>query len=299
MPLAVIVHGGAWSIPEELLAAHKAGCREAVLRAWRVLQEGGSALDAVEAAIVQMEDDPTFDAGVGSFLNADGEVELDAGLMNGSDLAAGAVAAVHRVRNPICLARHVLRSEHVLIVGPGAARFAEQVGIPLCAEADLVVDRERELWHRMKATSPDWTEVLFGRKEFSTVGAVAVDQNENIAAGTSTGGSPHKWPGRVGDVPLVGCGFYADNAGGGASCSGWGEAIIRIGLARHAVDLMTAGQPASMAARRAIQALGDKVRGVGGLILIDREGRIGQAHSTDHMAYAYLTSEMTEPVVAV
>ncbi|MBI3977769.1 MAG: isoaspartyl peptidase/L-asparaginase [Chloroflexi bacterium] len=296
---AVIVHGGAWNIPNELVEAHRSGCRAAVLRAWGILQDGGSALDAVEAAVVEMEDDPTFDAGAGSFLNGDGQVELDAGLMDGATLAAGAVAAVHRVRNPITLARHVLQSEHVLIVGPGATRFAEKVGVPLCAESDLVVDRELARWRELQASSANLTEVLFGRKSLSTVGAVAVDQAGRIAAGTSTGGSLNKWPGRVGDVPLVGCGFYADNAGGGASCTGWGEAIMRVTLAKQAVDLMAAGHDAPSAARRAIHLLGDRVQGLGGIILIDREGRVGHASSTAHMACAYVTADRAEPVVLV
>src|SRR5512133_1857879 len=166
---AIIVHGGAWNMPAELLAAHREGCREAVLRAWRVLENGGSALDAVEAAVTYLEDDPAFDAGTGSFLNLDGEVELDAGVMDGSTLAAGAVAAVHRVRNPIVLARRVLESEHVLIAGPGAMRFAERVGLPLCDEGDLVVERERRLWEKVRKDGLDPDEVVFGGESFSTV----------------------------------------------------------------------------------------------------------------------------------
>ena len=154
MPLAMIVHGGAWSMSDEDLEPHRTGCRAAVLRGWETLKAGGSALDAVEAAIVALEDDPTFDAGTGSFLNAAGQVELDAGIMDGASLAAGAVAAVHRVRNPIVLARRVLDSEHVLVVGVGATRFAEAAGVPLCSEDDLVVERERARWNAVRADTP-------------------------------------------------------------------------------------------------------------------------------------------------
>ncbi len=295
---AVIVHGGAWNIPSELLTAHREGCRQAVLGAWQILQNGGSALDAVEAAVRVLEDDPTFDAGTGSFLNADGQVELDAGLMDGSTLAAGAVAAVHQIRNPITLARRVMESEHVLIVGSGAERFAESSGIPLCDGADLVVERERRQWESLRTGPADPEAIVFGKESLSTVGAVALDEAGNIAAGTSTGGSLNKLPGRVGDVPLVGSGFYATQEGG-ASCTGWGEGIMRITMAKHALDLMSAGRSAPEAAREAIQLLSDRLHGVGGIILLDREGHVGHAYNTKHMAYAYLTGGMADPVVSV
>ncbi|MFN8482016.1 MAG: isoaspartyl peptidase/L-asparaginase family protein [Anaerolineae bacterium] len=299
MPLAMIVHGGAWSMSDEDLEPHRTGCRAAVLRGWETLKAGGSALDAVEAAIVALEDDPTFDAGTGSFLNAAGQVELDAGIMDGATLAAGAAAAVHRVRNPITLARRILESEHVLVVGVGATRFAAAAGVPLCAEDDLVIERERARWNALRDEKRSLTDVLFGPKSLSTVGAVAMDGQGRLAAGTSTGGSLNKWPGRVGDVPLVGSGFYADNEGGGGSSTGWGESIMRVVLAKHAVDLMSAGVAAPEAAQRAIETLARKVQGVGGIILLDRDGRVGHAYNTEHMAYAYLTEDLAEPVVSV
>ncbi len=299
MPLSVIVHGGAWSIPDEDLEAHRVGCRAAVLRGWETLQAGGSALDAVEAAIRALEDDPTFDAGTGSFLNAAGQVELDAGIMDGQTLRAGAAGAIHRVRNPISLARRILDSEHVLLVGPGAMRFADAVGIPLCTEEDLVVERERERWEALRREKPRLTDVMFGPKSLSTVGAVVMDAAGNIAAGTSTGGSLAKWPGRVGDVPLVGSGFYADNDAGGGSCTGWGERITRIVMAKHAVDLMRGGVAAPEAAHKAIETLEGKVQGVGGIILLGRDGTPGYAYNAEHMACAYLNEGMAEPVVSV
>ncbi len=299
MPLSVIVHGGAWSIPDGDLEAHKAGCAAAAVRAWEVLKGGGNALDAVEAAITVLEDDPTFDAGTGSFLNAAGQVELDAGIMDGRTLRAGAAGAIHRVRNPITLARRIMDSEHVLLVGPGAMRFADAVGIPLCSEDDLVVERERERWDALRRESPDLTSVMFGMKSLSTVGAVVMDGAGNIAAGTSTGGSIAKWPGRVGDVPLVGSGFYADNEAGGGSSTGWGERITRIVMAKHAVDLMRAGLAAPGAARGAIETLAQKVEGVGGIILLDRDGTPGYAYNAEHMACAYFNEGMAEPATSV
>ncbi|MFN8471442.1 MAG: isoaspartyl peptidase/L-asparaginase [Anaerolineae bacterium] len=299
MPLSMIVHGGAWSMSDEDLEPHKVGCHAAVLRGWETLKAGGNALDAVEAAIVALEDDPTFDAGTGSFLNAAGQVELDAGIMDGATLSAGAAAAVHRVRNPIVLARRVLESEHVLVVGIGATRFAEAAGVPLCSEDDLVIERERERWDTLRKEKRNLTDVAFGPKTLSTVGAVAMDAQGNIAAATSTGGTLNKLPGRVGDVPLVGSGFYADNEAGGASSTGWGESIMRVVLAKHAVDLMSAGVAAPEAAQRAIEILARKVQGIGGIILLDHEGRVGHAYNTEHMAYAYLTEDLAEPVVSV
>ena len=296
---SIIIHGGAWSIDQELLEPHRVGCRAAVLAGWQALTQGGSALDAVEAAIRLMEDDGTFDAGRGSFLNLDGQIELDAGIMEGATLDAGAVAAVHRVRNPITLARRVLESDDTLIVGPGATRFAEKVGVPVFSEEELVMERERERWQRLQSEPRKLRDVLFGKPSLSTVGAVACDHHGNIAAGTSTGGSLNKWPGRVGDVPQVGSGFYADNEGGGASCTGMGEAIMRINMAKYAVDQMAAGQGAPDAARQAIDLLGRKLKGVGGIILIDKTGQVGHAYSTQHMAFAYLVDGMSEPVVQV
>ncbi|MCU0503099.1 MAG: isoaspartyl peptidase/L-asparaginase, partial [Anaerolineae bacterium] len=230
MGLAIIVHGGAWDIPAELQAEHVAGCRAAAEAGWAVLAAGGSALDAVEAAVRVMEDHPVFDAGRGSHLNRDGEVELDAGMMDGRTLMAGAVASVTRIANPISLARRVLHdSEHVFLVGAGAERFAQDAGIPLCRPADLVIERERRLWE-------DGGRTTFGSGAADTVGAVALDGAGNLAVGNSTGGTMYKHPGRVGDTPIIGCGLYADNLSGAAACTGWGEQIMKTVLAKTAVD---------------------------------------------------------------
>ncbi len=295
---AIIVHGGAWDIPTDLQEACRIGVRRAAEAGWEVLEKGGTARDAVEAAIVVMEDDETFDAGRGSFLNADGQVELDAGFMDGADLQVGAVAGVQFIRNPIRLARAVMeKSEHVLLIAEGAQRFAHKMGFPLCELTDLAVPREFERWQKLL-----YDRTYSGRRAFvraDTVGCVALDMAGHVAAGTSTGGTPNKMPGRVGDVPMVGCGFYADDEYGGASSTGWGEAIAKVILARLSLHhLAELGDPQA-AARAAIRVLADKVNGVGGVILLSPDGRPGWHHNTPHLAYAYRTADMAEPVVGL
>jgi beta-aspartyl-peptidase (threonine type) len=290
MPLALIVHGGAWAIPDAEVAPHIAGCQAALEAGWRVLAIGGSALDAVEAAVRLMEDDPTFDAGIGSVLNREGSVELDAAIMDGRSLNSGAVAAVRRVRNPITLARRVLESDTALLVAEGAERFAAAAGLPLCDPADLVVERERRRWEQLRATGDYRTRDAFvTATPQDTVGAVALDRRGDIAAATSTGGTTNKLPGRVGDSPLVGAGLYADNLTGGASSTGWGESIIKVLLARTATDLLAAGHAPMDAARAAVDRLARRVAGYGGCILLDRHGRVGYAFNTPRMAFAYRT----------
>jgi len=291
MQPAIIVHGGAWNIPPEEQEASRQGTRRAAEAGWAVLAAGGSAADAVEAAILVMEDDETFDAGRGSHLNTDGHVEMDAGFMDGATRRVGAVAAVQFVQNPIRLARVVMdQSEHILLVAGGAQRFAQKMGIPSCTLTDLVVPRELERWQafvRQRDQAAD------------TVGCVALDRHGHIAAGTSTGGTPNKAPGRVGDVPMVGCGFYADDEMGGASSTGWGESIAKVILARMALHhLETLGDPQA-AARAAIQILIEKVKGRGGIILLSPDGRPGWHHNTPHMAFAYRTAGMDAPLVGL
>ncbi len=304
IPLAIIVHGGAWYIPPQDRGAHKAGCRMAALAGFDVLRRGGSALDAVETAIVCLEDDPTFDAGVGAHLNQDGVVQLDAGMMDGQTYQVGAVAAIERVKNPIRVARHLLTSEHNMFAGPGATAYAQACGIPLCDPEDLVVARERARWleYRERGEPPSETVFLGGTDGAfagkGTVGAVAIDQAGNIAAGTSTGGTPFKPAGRVGDSPLPGCGYYADNVLAGVSVTGHGEAIIRVQLARIAADFC-AKLHAPAAAEAAMHMLSDRVKGKGGLILIDHAGRVGYAYNTPQMARAFMVEGMDEPAVGI
>jgi beta-aspartyl-peptidase (threonine type) len=265
--------------------------------AWALLAAGGSALDAVETAIAILEDDETFDAGRGSFLNADGQVEMDAGFMDGATLRVGAVAGVQFVQNPIRLARAVLeKSEHVLLVAQGAQRFAQKMGLPACDLTDLAVPREFERWQKLLYDKTYSTRRSFVRAA-DTVGCVALDLAGHIAAGTSTGGTPNKMPGRVGDVPMVGCGFYADDEMGGASCTGWGESIAKVILSRLALHFLEQGLAPHAAADASIQVLAHKANGVGGVILLSPDGRPGWHHNTPHMACAHRTPEMAEIVV--
>jgi beta-aspartyl-peptidase (threonine type) len=256
-------------------------------------------LDAVEATIVVMEDDETFDAGRGSFLNADGQVELDAGFMDGVELELGAVAGVQFISNPIRLARAVMeKSEHVFLIGQGAQRFANRMGFPTCDLTDLAVPREFERWQRLLYDHAYSARQAFARPA-DTVGCVALDADGHIAAGTSTGGTPNKMPGRVGDVPMVGCGFYADDELGGASSTGWGEAIAKVLLARLALHhLQEQGDPHT-AARNAILRLADKVNGVGGIILLTPDGQPGWHYNTPYIARAHQMIGMDVPAVAL
>jgi beta-aspartyl-peptidase (threonine type) len=314
VPLALIVHGGAWDIPDDEVAPHLAGCRRALAAGWEALTNGRSALDAVEVAVRIMEDDPTFDAGVGSVLNRDGLVELDAAIMDGATLRSGAVAAVRGIRNPISLARRVLESEAALLVGRGAERFADTVGIERCADEDMIVPRERARWEELCRLAAYRTPDAFQRPPGEvaglrgivaggdhapdqpglriqhpgdTVGAVALDRYGNLAAAVSTGGTPFKLPGRVGDTPLIGAGLYADVQTGGCASTGWGESIIKVLLAKTATDFLGAGYAPVEAARAAIERLEQRVHGLGGVILIDVRGRVGYAFNTPRMAYAY------------
>lgn len=299
VPLAIIVHGGAYYISPEAWEAYKAGCRAATIAGFAVLQQGGSALDAVETAIVHLEDDPIFDAGVGAHLNQEGVVQLDAGIMDGRTLQVGAVAAIEQVKNPIRVARRLLTSEHNMFAGAGATAYAQACGIPLCDPEDLIVAREHDQWLEFRRTGEPPSETVFvGGPGKGTVGAVAIDWMGNIAAGTSTGGTPFKPAGRVGDSPLPGCGYYADNTMAGVSVTGHGEAIIRVQLARSAADFC-AKLHAPSAAEAAVCMLSDRVAGSGGLILIDHAGRVGYAYNTPQMSRAFMVEGMAEPEVGI
>jgi beta-aspartyl-peptidase (threonine type) len=283
---SLIVHGGAWDIPAEAISDCRTGIRAALAAGWSVLSAGGSALDAVESAIVELEEASAFDAGIGSHLNRDGRVQLDAILMEGESLKAGAVAATEHIRNPIRLARRVLEnSEHMMLVGAGAEQFAKEQGIPLCSPEELILERERTAWRRCSEGN-HLSEFHFSHQH-GTVGAVAMDANGRIAAGTSTGGTCCKFPGRVGDSPLIGCGCYADAEAGGVSTTGWGEAIMKIVMAKTAADLLRAGKDPREAARACVDLLARRAKGLGGLILLDRDGEPGFAFNTPHMAFGY------------
>jgi beta-aspartyl-peptidase (threonine type) len=397
----LLVHGGAWAIPGDAAEAHESGVRKALEAGFAILSRGGSAIDAVEAAVTVLEDDPTFDAGRGSFLTSDGRVQLDALLMDGGRMKAGGVACVERLRNPIKAARLVLEeSPHVYFVGTGAEDFAAAHGMPLISNRELVLPREvqrlalaqlrhaagladntfsgledenashskeipahilhddkspetafrfHSLLHndnpskafldqeknqsarkhesghdfsraenaqkgdgasarergkhesghdfsraenaekRDGALAPGQKPSSPGHDSHDTVGAIALDGHGNLAAGTSTGGTLNKTPGRVGDSSLIGCGCYADNLSAAVSLTGWGEPIMKLVLGKWATDRVTAGTPPEIAAREAISYLYNRLGGHGGIILLGPDGRFGLAHNTPGMAWGLAT----------
>ncbi len=301
--VSLVVHGGAWNIPDDMVDAHRHGVQQALKAGYSILSKGGPAVEAVEVAVRYMEDDETFDAGRGAFINNAGEVELDASIMNGKTLRAGAVAAVQNVKNPITLARAIMEeSDHVLLVGIGAARFAREHGILTCRQDDLITSRELERWREAQRSGTMPTKEMFKRKTLpvGTVGAVALDRAGNVASGTSTGGTANKYPGRVGDSPLIGCGTYADNAVGGVSSSGWGEALIKVVMAKTVADFMERlGGDAAKAAQAGIDLLAAKVQGFGGVIALSHTGAVGIAFNTPRMARGYMRSDMKSPAVEV
>ena len=295
----LLIHGGAWAMPDDAVAAHENGIANALAVGYTLLEQGASAVDAVEAAVAVMEDDETFDAGRGSFLTQDGRVQMDALLMNGENLRTGGVACVERLRNPIHAARLVLdKSPHVYFVGTGAERFARQHGMALCDNMELVIPREQERLYKAQADElaglPD--ETFSGSLDsgnldsHDTVGAVALDRRGNLAAGTSTGGTLNKAPGRVGDSSLIGCGCYADNLTAAVSLTGWGEPIMKLVLGKWAVDRVAAGASPDKAAHEAIEYLFDRLGGHGGIILLGPDGRAGLAHNTPRMAWGLRTT---------
>jgi beta-aspartyl-peptidase (threonine type) len=306
MKPALIVHGGAWDIPDEAVEACKSGCHRALAAGWSILSCGGSALDAIEAAITVLEDDPVFDAGYGSHLNFDGRVECDAIVMNGATLRAGAAATLQRIKNPIKLARKILENcPHMMLVAEGAERFAKAQEIQLCKPEELVSEAEWAAWQKCKEDTHA-AEHHRGHEQ-GTVGAVAIDCNGKLFAATSTGGTCCKLPGRVGDSPLIGCGCYADAEAGGVSCTGYGEAIMKVVLAKTAVDLLRQRaicvdpplapsghtSTADLAAREAVHLFAKRTHAAGGLILLDRHGNPGFAFNTPRMAYGYVAPDGT------
>lgn len=268
---AIIVHGGAGPIKDDSLAERLEGCKAAAQTGWKILERGGAALDAVEAAVVVLEDNPLFNAGTGSTLNRMGRVETDAAIMEGQSLRAGAVAALSGIKNPIKLARRILEDgRHVLLAGEGALLFARDNGFSEVLPEALIVDFEKKRW----------------QSRHGTVGCVVLDCAGRLAVATSTGGIFNKLPGRVGDSPLIGCGTYADERAA-VSCTGQGEAIMRVVLGKSAVEFLQGVDPKS-AADQAVATLAAKTGSTGGLILIDREGRIGYARNTTHMPVCWI-----------
>jgi len=269
---AILVHGGAGRRLAELDERVQAGCDAAADAGWAVLAPGGTALDAVLAALVAMENDPLFNAGVGSCLTAAGTVEMDASIMDGATLAGAGVGVLTTVANPIRLAHAVLiDGRHALLAGAGAEAFARQCGLPTVAPESLITARQRQRW---QARAGD---------QSGTVGAVAVDARGHVAAATSTGGMLGKLPGRIGDSAVIGAGTYADDRAGAASATGHGEAIIIAGLAKAAVDELRSGRHPSTVAAALVAEAGVQRGALVGLILVDRFGRVGVAQHAESM----------------
>ncbi|MSP61048.1 MAG: hypothetical protein EXR72_12030 [Myxococcales bacterium] len=280
MKPAIIVHGGAGFVDGERIPRCREGCEQAARAGWEVLAAGGGALDAVEAAVRVLEDDPEFNAGRGAVLNRDGVIEVDAAIMDGA-LRAGGVGALPWVRHPVTVARRILeRGEHILLVGGGALAFARECGIEPESPEAMVTVRSRARFELECAGR------LAPSATGDTVGACAIDAGGQLAAATSTGGISWKRPGRVGDSPLPGAGNYADHLAGAASATGHGESIIRVVMAKFAIDRLRSGLGADEAARAAVDELGGRVGGEGGIIVIDRAGRIGHARNTPCMPWA-------------
>ena len=296
MPLALIVHGGAGAIPPHRRAAAQAGCAAAAQSGWDILRQGGTALDAVTAAVTALEDDPTFNAGTGAVLTKEGHAELDAGIMDGATLNVGAVAGVRQVKNPIILARHVLALPQVLLLGEGAEALAAAMGMPFVSPQHFI-----DAYRRAPSQPLSDAEIasLQAEGKHGTVGAVALDAQGHIVAAASTGGVANKPVGRVGDTPIAGAGFYAEDGVGGVSCTGQGEAFIRLAVARRVCEALEQGAGAQTAADRIITLLGARIAGEGGLIAIDASGRIGFARNTTAMSYAYCTEGMEAPIAGI
>lgn len=295
----LLAHGGAWDIPDGVLDEHRTGVRTALQLGRARLQKGGRALDVVTTVVAALEADGAFDAGRGAMLNQDGEVELDAGVMDGETLDYGAVMATKRLAQPVRVARHLLEAGEGrvrMLAGTGAERFAAAKGLELVDNHQLVCERERQRYeqiHDQVDTDHPSASFLPGAPDASagadTVGCVARDEAGRLAAATSTGGTPFKPPGRVGDSPLPGAGFYANEAGA-AGATGWGEAISAVVLCNRAVmDVNGDVHPESVARdrlRHMHQAVSNPEGegATGGLLLLDAEGHGAWAHSTPRMA---------------
>jgi len=304
----IVVHGGAGAWEPERRNSGMAGVREAVKAGFEVLKGNGSALDAVEKAVMCMEDNEVFNAGLGSTLAVDKRIEMEASIMDGKTLTAGATGLLKNIKNPVHLARIIMENtDHVFVVAEGAEKLANLYGLerrePL---TELRLRYWRELTRKLRdgelESLPNLKKLLEAHPhmfEMDTVGAVALDKNGDAAAATSTGGRALKLPGRIGDSPLVGCGTYADNEAGACSATGIGEVAIRLVLAKTTCDFMRARQSAQEAVETSVGLVNHRLRlkSSMGLIAIDIQGGIGAAHNTPNLCWAYLTPGMSEPKV--
>lgn len=307
MPIVLVVHGGAGVWAEDRIKPGLQGVSAAARAGFEILLSGGAALDAVEAAVNSMEDNPVFNAGYGSTITLTGEIEMDASIMEGRSLRAGAITMVSDIKNPVSLARRVMeKTDQVLLGAWGAQKLADLLGVERRnPRTEAAMKRWREAKeHFIKGEMPRYgriTELVRGRPEFmsiDTVGAVALDRSGDVAAATSTGGMILKFPGRIGDAPLIGSGTYADNAAGAVSATGTGEVAIRLVLAKTVCDYMRR-VGAQEATDRAVRLVNDRIPLSMGLIAVDRRGRIGATHNTPAMCWAYIKERMVQPKVQI
>ena len=294
-----MVHGGAGALDnvsdDKVAVRYLESIRRTLEHGREILQLGGSALQAVEACASILEDDPIFNAGYGSVLNEDGKVEMDAAIMDGRDLSAGAVAAVGNIANPIQLARLVMsKSEHVMLIGEGAMRFADHCGMPRVPETYfLTPDRITQLQEARRQhkimLDHDSTDEDSEDQKYGTIGAVARDPDGNLAAATSTGGIVNKRTGRVGDSPIIGAGVYADNETCAVSATGYGEDFMRTVISKTISDyIYIKNMNAEQATKAGIEYLTRKVSGRGGVIVIDKDGNCSSAFTTKKMIHGWI-----------
>lgn len=295
-PFSLMIHGGAGALAHIRREGSEAAFTRSICRILEigreVLSAGGSALDAVERCAAALEDDELYNAGRGSVLNEYGEVEMDAAIMDGQRLDAGAVAGITNVKHPISLARHVLeKSEHIMLISKGAMEFAKLWDVEMMTDDYFVIDSRIRQWREAQQAGGMMLdhEDAEPQRKFGTIGAVARDINGNLAAATSTGGIVNKRWGRVGDSPIIGAGVFADDTTCAVSATGYGEQFQRTVLCKTISDFIHfKDMTASEAATAGIQYLVDKVKGLGGVIVIDRHGRCAVGHSTSGMIYGFI-----------
>jgi beta-aspartyl-peptidase (threonine type) len=299
----IVVHGGAGFWRRDIAAA-RVGVERATAEGLAILAGRGCALDAVESAVSTLEDDPLFNAGRGSALTCAGTVEMDASIMDGRDLSAGAVALVRRVKNPVRLARVVMeKTDHVLVAGATAERLGKAFGLP---STDPITARRRRALVMVRRASGKGRVPWLKRNRYllrnhpglllhDTVGAVAVDTEGNFAAAASTGGMAMKLPGRIGDTPLIGAGLYADNGAGAATATGWGEVAVKLSLSRVVCAMMEKGSSAAKAGAACVTMASTRLQGNAGMIAIDRKLRIAAVHNTSFMPWAFGTDRSRTP----
>lgn len=306
----IVVHGGAGTVHPERSKLAMDGVKRATGRGFEALRKGGTAVDGVLEAVMVMEDDGAFNAGYGSSLNIEKGVEMDASIMDGKALEAGAVALLKDVKNPVRLAKIVMeKTDHIFIGGDGAEKLADLFHLeridPVTESRLRTYEDQKKALLEGKSNLPRLADLISEHPAFfecDTVGAIALDKNGNVAAATSTGGYPLKLVGRIGDTPLIGCGNYADNQSGACSATGVGEIAIRLVLAKAVCDYIESGKTPQRAVERAIKLVNKRIPAAYksmGLIALDPRGRIGAAHNSPNLCWAHMTPETKEPIVAL